>query len=100
MSRARIIAAFLATALAPCLAVTAAEAQQRRPLTVIVEGRSFLDAGKVAPVGSLNRHLFIANSMSGGMQGPSLSNVGRENLPDRFAGPNPFANSFWGPSLR
>jgi hypothetical protein len=100
MSRARIIAAFLATALAPGLIVTAAEAQQRRPLTVIVEGRSFLDAGKVAPVGSLNRHHFVANSMSGAMQGSSLSNVGRENLPDRFAGPNPFANSFWGPSLR
>ena len=100
MPRARIIAAFPAMALASGLAVSAAEAKQRRPLSVTVAGRSFLDAGKVAPVGSLNRHQFVANSMSGPMQGPSLSHVGRDNLPDRFAGPNPFSNSFWGPSLR
>ena len=82
------------------LAATTAEAQtKRKPLRVIVEGRSFLDAGKIVPVGTYNRHHFVANSMPMSATG-SISNLGRENLPDRFAGPNPFANSFYGPSAR
>ena len=94
--------AFAATAIAAFsfLAALPAEAQsKRKPLRVIVEGRSFLDAGKIVPVGGYDRHLFVANTMPTTTFG-SISNFGRDNLPDRFAGPNPFANSFYGPSLR
>lgn len=80
-------------------AVPAEAREQRKPLRVKVEGRSFLDAGKVVPVGTYNRHHFVANTMPMSSVG-SISNLGRENLPDRFAGPNPFANSFFGPTLR
>ena len=102
MRRLALVTAALAmSAVAiPALTSTAAEARDhRKPLRVKVEGRSFLDAGKVVPVGAYNRHHFVANTMPGLSTG-SISNRGSENLPDRFAGPNPFANSFFGPSLR
>jgi hypothetical protein len=101
MRRLVLLAAGLVAGLiVPTLAATTAEAQSRRqPLRVQVEGRNFLDAGKLVPVGHLNRHHFTANSMPMTHTG-SVSNLGRDNLPDRFAGPNPFANSFTGPSLR
>lgn len=75
--------------------VTIAEAQSRRgPLRVTVQKRSYLDAGNVVPVGSLNRYAtqqFIS--------APAYSNVGgwfgEEVLPARIgAGVNPFANTF------
>lgn len=92
--------AFTAIAAVSTLAALPAEAQsKRKPLRVVVEGRSFLDAGKVVPVGRYDRHLFVSNTMPTTPVG-SISNFGRDNLPDRFAGPNPFANSFYGPSLR
>ncbi len=94
--------AFAITALAAVSVFAALPAQaqpKRKPLRVIVEGRSFLDAGKVVPVGRYDRHLFVANTMPSSPAG-SISNIGRDNLPDRFAGPNPFANSFYGPSIR
>ncbi len=96
----RLILAATAIATVSCLAALPAEAQsKRKPLRVIVEGRSFLDAGKIVPVGNYDRHLFVANTMPTTSFG-SISNFGRDNLPDRFAGPNPFANSFYGPSIR
>ncbi len=102
MRRLALVTAVLAmSALAiPAFTSTTAEARDgRKPLRVKVEGRSFLDAGKVVPVGTYNRHHFAANTMPGLPTG-SISNRGSENMPDRFAGPNPFANSFYGPSLR
>jgi hypothetical protein len=81
---------------------TAAEAQSRRaPLAVTVEGRSFLDAGRIAPVGTYNRHLTAANVLMIPSFGHNSGLYGRETLPPLIgAGENPFANSFSGPSLR
>jgi hypothetical protein len=81
---------------------TAAEAQTRRaPLAVTVEGRSFLDAGRIAPVGTYNRHLTAANMLMSPSFGDNSGLYGRETLPPMIgAGENPFANSFFGPSLR
>ncbi len=96
----RLVLAVTAIAALSGLAALPAEAQSKRaPLRVKVEGRSFLDAGKIVPVGRYDRHLFVANTMPTTAFG-SISNFGRDNLPDRFAGPNPFANSFYGPSIR
>ncbi len=81
-------------------AVSAAEAQSRKPLRVIVEGRSWLDAGKVVPVGKYDKHLFAANTIPPLATGNISQRGAFENLPDRFAGPNPFANSFFGPAGR
>ena len=88
-----------ALALSPIL-VSAAEAQQRRPLTVKVERRSFLDAGKVTAVGSMNRHLIAANLGMGAFSPVrnSIGSGGQDILPGYIgAGANPFANSIvWG----
>lgn len=82
-------------------AVSSAEAiEHRRPLQVDVQRRSFLDPGKVVPFGTYNRHLQAANFGGASLNVGNISNRNNENLPDRFAGPNPFANSFYGPSLR
>ncbi|MGL4437864.1 MAG: hypothetical protein ACRCUE_01190 [Bosea sp. (in: a-proteobacteria)] len=97
--RLLIVLAAVATS-ASFLSVPAEAREQRKPLRVKVEGRSFLDAGKVVPVGQYNRHLDVANSGGSFLHTGNISNIGRENLPDRFAGANPFANSFYGPSLR
>lgn len=97
----RLALAFAAIATVSTLAAAPAEArEQRKPLRVKVEGRSFLDAGKIVPVGTYNRHLSVANGGGSFLHTGSISDRGRDNLPDRFAGPNPFANSFYGPSLR
>jgi hypothetical protein len=96
----RLAFAFAALATLSALAAVPAEARERKPLRVKVEGRSFLDAGKIVPVGRYNRHLDVANSGGSFLHTGNISNLGRENLPDRFAGPNPFANSFYGPSIR
>ncbi len=98
--------AAIATAVAALVTVSmlpvAAEAQtRRRPLAVTVEGRSFLDAGRVAPVGTYNRHLIAANMLMIPSFGHNSGLYGRETLPPLIgAGENPFANSFYGPSLR
>lgn len=97
----RLALAFAALATVSSLAAMPAEArEQRKPLRVKVEGRSFLDAGKIVPVGTYNRHLFVSNSGGSFLHTGSISDRNRSNLPDRFAGPNPFENSFFGPSLR
>jgi hypothetical protein len=97
----RLVFALAILATASALASAPAEArEQRKPLRVKVEGRSFLDAGKVVPVGAYGRHLDVANSGGSFLHTGSFGDRRRENLPDRFAGPNPFANSFYGPSLR
>lgn len=83
-------------------ATSAADAQTRRqPLQITVEPRSFLDAGKIAPVGQYDRHLVAANRFAGGPPVGLIGSRAFENLPGAIgAGANPFANSFYGPSLR
>ncbi len=96
-----VAASLVAVVIASLAGLSAAEAQNRRPLRVIVEKRSFLDAGKVVPTGSYNRHLEVAN-----FAGFSpISNInglyGGNNLPGYIgAGVNPFANSFYTPTFR
>jgi hypothetical protein len=93
-----------AAAVTLIVAAAPAEAQQSRraPLSVTVEGRSWLDAGKVAPVGSYNRHLQAANRA--GFTGPNFNQgswYGSGTLPDHIgAGANPFANTIWTPGWR
>ncbi|WP_342360197.1 hypothetical protein [Terrarubrum flagellatum] len=52
----RLIVPTLLAAVAASLLATAAEAQSRRPLRFTVVPRSYLDAGKVVPVGSLQEY--------------------------------------------
>ena len=79
---------------------TAAVAQNRKPLQVVVERRSFLDAGKIVPVGQYNRHLVTAHGTGYSPTSNLGGFYGRETLPGPFSGANPFENSFFGPSLR
>lgn len=77
------------------VATTIAEAQSRRgPLRVTVQKRSYFDAGKIVPVGSMNRY---ANQHIAAA--PTYVSVGElygeGTLPARIgAGTNPFANTF------
>jgi hypothetical protein len=98
-----LVAALTAGFALSAIVVTSAEAQTRRaPLSVTVEGRSWLDAGKVAPEGSYNRHLGAANRA--GFTAPNFnmsSLYGSGSLPDHIgAGANPFANTIWTPGWR
>jgi hypothetical protein len=98
---ASVTATLIATLSALTAVVSTAQAiEPRRPIQIDVQKRSFLDAGKVVPVGTYSRYVDAANSGGSFLHSGNISNLGRENLPDRFAGPNPFANSFYGPSLR
>jgi hypothetical protein len=102
MRRVALALAALTAFAAPTILASAAEAAgHRKPLRVVVVKRSFLDAGKLVPVGIYNRHHVVANTMTF----PAYSNIGgfygRETLPGHIgAGENPFANSFFGPTLR
>jgi hypothetical protein len=90
------VATILTIALAASTVMASlAEAQSRRgPLRITVHKRSYLDAGNVVPVGSMNRYAsqhFHAR--------PIYVNTGdfygEGTLPARIgAGSNPFANSF------
>lgn len=77
------------------LATSIAEAQNRRgPLRITVQKRSYFDAGKVVPVGSLNRYAsqhIAATPVYAGVG----DLYGEGTLPARIgAGTNPFANTF------
>lgn len=79
--RAALYAAICGTAL--CL-VSAAEAQNRR-LVIDVKPRSWLDAGKVVPVGSMQNYVYDVNGFGDTNRfGARGSNSGL--LPDRFTG--------------
>jgi hypothetical protein len=92
--------ATLGLGLAVTLAATSfAVAQERRPLRVDVQKRSYFDIGNVAPVGSMNRYATQTFTAS-----PQYSfagdRYGEANLPNRIgAGTNPFAFSFWTPAF-
>jgi len=83
------------TITASTMLATIAEAQNRRgPLRVTVQKRSFLDAGNVVPVGSMNRYASQHFASA-----PAYVNIGEFYgegvLPARIgAGRNPFANTF------
>lgn len=89
----RIAACLAALASVAVVLAPVAQAQERRPLTITVQKRSYLDAGPVVPVGSMNRYAtqhFYAAPAS-----PSFSNQFSSNLPSAIgSGANPFANLF------
>jgi hypothetical protein len=76
-------------------AASIAEAQSRRdPLRIIVQKRSYFDAGNVVPVGSMNSYASQHFAAA-----PVYANTGEfygeGTLPPRVgAGANPFANTF------
>jgi hypothetical protein len=76
-----------------------AEAQERKPLRIDLQKRSYFDIGNVAPVGSMNRYATQHFSAS-----PQYSyagdRFGEGALPNRIgSGANPFAFSFWTPAF-
>lgn len=101
MNSFKRLAAGLGISLVALTAVASvAEAQQqRKPLRVIVQKRSYLDPGNVVPVGSLNR--YATQQL---ISPPVYSNVaelyGDTTLPPRIgAGVNPFRNTFSTPGF-
>lgn len=90
----RVIAVTLLAVAATAVAATVAEAQSRRPLRVIVQPRSYLDPGKVVPVGSLSNY-----AMADRFSPPASSHAvtrGDVNLPPRIGGGrNPFGPIGW-----
>lgn len=90
----RLAAVLAVSVAASTVLASMAEAQQRRrPLTVTVQKRSYLDPGNVVPVGSMNRYATQQLIAS-----PAYSNTaelyGEGTLPPRIgSGANPFANT-------
>ena len=76
-------------------AASVAEAQQqRRPLRVTVQKRSYFDAGNVVPVGSMNRYA-TQNIVTSPVYSAAGELYGEGTLPSRIgSGASPFANSF------
>jgi hypothetical protein len=90
----RLAAGFALSVAAVTVAASVAEAQQRRPLRVIVQKRSYFDAGKVVPVGSMNRYA-TQNIVASPVYSNTGELYGEGTLPPRIgSGANPFANSF------
>ncbi len=74
----------------------AAEAQGRRkPLRITVEGRSWLDAGRVLPPAAARRHAHHATFSAAPAFSSFGGRFGEDTLPPRLgAGRNPFGNRF------
>jgi hypothetical protein len=91
----RLATVALLAAAAASLSATLAEAQSRKPLRVIVTPRSFLDAGKVAPVGSLQNYATV-DRFSPPSTSPQFIKS-ETALPPRIGGGrNPFGPVDWG----
>jgi hypothetical protein len=90
----RLAAGFAIAASVTTLVASAAEARKREPLRVTVQKRSYLDPGKVVPVGSLNRYA-TQGAIASPVYSASGELYGEGTLPPRIgSGANPFANSF------
>jgi hypothetical protein len=87
----RSLAASLALALVTTFAVAPAlEARERKPMRITVEKRSYFDAGKIVPVGSLNRYA-SNQAFSSPVYSFAGDRYGDGTLPSRIgAGTNPF----------
>ena len=98
MSFKRVAAILAVAAPASTVMVSIAEAQSRRgPLRVTVQKRSYFDAGKVVPVGSMNRYATV-NTVSSPVYSNTADFYGESTLPARIgAGANPFAGTIWTP---
>ncbi len=85
------LAASLSLALVATFTVAPAlEARERKPLRVTVQKRSYFDAGKVAPVGSMNRYA-SGHAYASPVYSFAGDRFGEGTLPSRIgAGTNPF----------
>ena len=93
-SLSRFAAGLALSVAAVTFAVPVAEAQQRRPVRVTVQKRSYFDAGKIVPVGSMNRYA-TQNIVASPVYSSVGELYGEGTLPPRIgSGANPFANSF------
>lgn len=68
------------------IVVSSAQAQSRQVLQIEVKPRSWLDAGRVVNVGSMQNYMYDTSGISG-VGGSRYSNQGL--LPDRFSGGRP-----------
>lgn len=90
------VATILTVALAASTVMASlAEAQSRRgPLRITVQKRSYLDAGNVVPVGSMNRYA-SQHLAATPVYASSAELYGEGTLPHRVgAGTNPFSDTF------
>jgi hypothetical protein len=94
-SLSRLAAGLALSVAAVTFAASVAEAQQqRRPLRVTVQKRSYFDAGNVVPVGSMNRYA-SQHFAAAPVYVSTGDHYGEGTLPGRIgAGANPFANTF------
>ena len=98
-SLSRFAAGLAISLAATTVAVSLAEAQERRPLRITVQKRSYLDAGNVVAVGSMNRYA-TQNIIASPVYSAAGDLYGEGTLPPRIgAGRNPFANSFSTPGF-
>ena len=90
----RLIVSALLAAAAVSIVASTAEAQSRKPLRITVTPRSYLDPGKVVPVGSLSAYAAI-DRYSPVSTAPTIAR-GETNLPPRIGGGrNPFGPVDW-----
>ncbi|MBN9437957.1 hypothetical protein [Bosea sp. (in: a-proteobacteria)] len=98
-SLSRFAAGLAISLAATTVAVSLAEAQERRPLRITVQKRSYFDAGNVVAVGSMNRYA-TQNIIASPVYSAAGDLYGEGTLPPRIgAGRNPFANSFSTPGF-
>ena len=70
------------------IAGSMAEAQERRPLRVIIQKRSYFDAGNVVPVGSMNRYA-TQNIVASPVYSAAGELYGEGTLPSRIGSGRP-----------
>ncbi|CAM5762703.1 MULTISPECIES: hypothetical protein [Bosea] len=94
MSFKRLAAACAVALAASTVMASLAEAQNRRgPLRITVQKRSYLDAGNVVPVGSMNNYA-SQHFAAAPVYVNTGSLYGESTLPGRVgSGSNPFANT-------
>lgn len=87
--------AIAAVATFATVAAVQAQTRVRRPLAITVQPRSFLDPGKVVPVGSLNRYTTVGSGVTSPVYFNLGGKYGEDTLPPRDgigSGRNPFGN--------
>ena len=98
-SLSRFVAGIAISLAATTFAASLAEAQERRPLRITVQKRSYFDAGNVVAVGSMNRYA-TQNITASPVYSAVGELYGEGTLPPRIGGGrNPFANSFSTPGF-
>ena len=87
--------ALAAVATFATVAAVQAQTRSRPPLAVTVQPRSYLDPGKVAPVGSMNRYTTIGSGVTSPVYYNLGGKYGEDTLPPRDgigSSRNPFGN--------